>query len=82
MQAPQKGGKTRKPTKGAGQQFDVKVPKGPKKKVQLGFTKGNELFVGRLAMLGFAFAVIGEVTTGKGALPLKCCTCCCALQTL
>jgi len=34
----------------------------------LGFTKSNELFVGRLAMLGFASALIGEILTGKGAL--------------
>ncbi|GIL49566.1 hypothetical protein Vafri_5906 [Volvox africanus] len=36
--------------------------------VKLGFTKTNELFVGRLAMLGFASSLIGEVLTGKGAL--------------
>lgn len=34
----------------------------------LGFTKGNELFVGRVAMLGFSFSLLGEVLTGKGAL--------------
>jgi hypothetical protein len=28
---------------------------------RLGFTKSNELFVGRLAMLGFASSLIGEV---------------------
>ncbi|PON47012.1 Chlorophyll A-B binding protein [Parasponia andersonii] len=33
-----------------------------------GFTKANELFVGRLAQLGFAFSLIGEIVTGKGAL--------------
>lgn len=33
-----------------------------------GFTKSNELFVGRLAQLGFAFSIIGEIITGKGAL--------------
>lgn len=33
-----------------------------------GFTKSNELFVGRLAQLGIAFSLIGEVITGKGAL--------------
>ena len=33
-----------------------------------GFTKSNELFVGRLAQLGIAFALIGEIITGKGAL--------------
>ncbi|KXZ48765.1 hypothetical protein GPECTOR_25g349 [Gonium pectorale] len=36
--------------------------------VKLGFTKTNELFVGRLAMLGFASSLIGEILTGKGAL--------------
>ncbi|CAI5478553.1 unnamed protein product [Closterium sp. Yama58-4] len=33
-----------------------------------GFTKANELFVGRMAQLGFAASLIGEVVTGKGAL--------------
>ncbi|QCE15775.1 photosystem II 22 kDa protein, chloroplastic isoform X1 [Vigna unguiculata] len=33
-----------------------------------GFTKANELFVGRLAQLGFVFSLIGEIVTGKGAL--------------
>eukprot|EP01024_Parvocaulis_polyphysoides_P006033 TRINITY_DN1153_c0_g1_i10.p5 TRINITY_DN1153_c0_g1~~TRINITY_DN1153_c0_g1_i10.p5 ORF type:complete len:130 (+),score=22.16 TRINITY_DN1153_c0_g1_i10:479-868(+) len=33
-----------------------------------GFTKQNELFVGRVAQLGFAFALIGEAITGKGPL--------------
>jgi hypothetical protein len=33
----------------------------------LGFTKANELFVGRMAQLGFAAALIGEV--GNVALP-------------
>ncbi|CAA0818499.1 Photosystem II 22 kDa protein- chloroplastic [Striga hermonthica] len=33
-----------------------------------GFTKANELFVGRLAQLGIAFSIIGEIVTGKGAL--------------
>ncbi|KMT02651.1 hypothetical protein BVRB_9g203290 isoform A [Beta vulgaris subsp. vulgaris] len=33
-----------------------------------GFTKSNEIFVGRLAQLGFAFSLIGEIITGKGAL--------------
>lgn len=33
-----------------------------------GFTKSNELFVGRLAQLGIAFSIIGEIVTGKGAL--------------
>lgn len=34
----------------------------------LGFTKSNELFLGRLAMLGFASSLMGEALTGKGAL--------------
>lgn len=33
-----------------------------------GFTKSNELFVGRLAQLGIVFSIIGEIVTGKGAL--------------
>ncbi|KAK6132358.1 hypothetical protein DH2020_033918 [Rehmannia glutinosa] len=32
------------------------------------FTKANELFVGRLAQLGIAFSLIGEIITGKDAL--------------
>lgn len=33
-----------------------------------GFTKANELFVGRMAQLGIAFSIIGEIITGKGTL--------------
>ncbi|GJP32630.1 hypothetical protein CLOM_g17241 [Closterium sp. NIES-68] len=33
-----------------------------------GFSKANELFVGRMAQLGFAASLVGEVITGKGAL--------------
>lgn len=33
-----------------------------------GFTKANELFVGRMAQLGFAASLIGEGITGKGFL--------------
>ena len=33
-----------------------------------GFTKANELFVGRMAQLGFVASIIGEIVTGKGAL--------------
>ena len=33
-----------------------------------GFTKANELFVGRMAQLGFVASIIGEVVSGKGAL--------------
>eukprot|EP00270_Netrium_digitus_P016727 TRINITY_DN603_c0_g1_i1.p2 TRINITY_DN603_c0_g1~~TRINITY_DN603_c0_g1_i1.p2 ORF type:complete len:259 (+),score=58.45 TRINITY_DN603_c0_g1_i1:77-853(+) len=33
-----------------------------------GFTKANELFVGRLAQLGFVASLVGEIVTGKGAL--------------
>lgn len=36
-----------------------------KKTVEFGFTKKNELFVGRLAMLGFATALVGEILTGS-----------------
>ena len=35
---------------------------------EFGFTKANELFVGRVAQLGFAASLIGEVVTGKGPL--------------
>jgi photosystem II 22kDa protein len=33
-----------------------------------GFTKENELFVGRMAQLGFAAALLGEAVTGLGPL--------------
>lgn len=33
-----------------------------------GFTKRNEVFSGRWAMVGFLAGVLGEVWTGKGAL--------------
>ena len=33
-----------------------------------GFSKENELFVGRLAQLGFAASLLGEAITGKGPL--------------
>jgi photosystem II protein len=36
--------------------------------VELGFTKANELFVGRVAMIGFAASLLGEALTGMGAL--------------
>lgn len=50
------------------QQFDVRLGKDTTQTVTLGFTKSNELFVGRLAMLGFAASLVGEVVTGQGAL--------------
>ena len=55
------------------QQFKVNLTGVQSKKasgfdVTLGFTKANELFVGRLAMLGFSFACLGEIITGKGAI--------------
>ncbi|CAN1234321.1 Photosystem II 22 kDa protein 1, chloroplastic [Linum perenne] len=34
----------------------------------IGFTKQNELFVGRVAMIGFAASLLGEAVTGKGIL--------------
>jgi hypothetical protein len=36
--------------------------------IALGFTKQNELFVGRAAMVGVAAALVGEVLTGSGPL--------------
>ncbi|KAH7859584.1 hypothetical protein Vadar_002911 [Vaccinium darrowii] len=54
-----------------------KVPPSPKPKVEdgifgtsggIGFTKANELFVGRVAMIGFAASLLGEAVTGKGIL--------------
>jgi len=57
------------------QSFKLSVPGGLlqssnnlEKTVTLGFSKSNELFVGRVAMLGFASSVIGELLTGKGAM--------------
>jgi photosystem II protein len=58
---------------------NVKVPKttpqqeqqksAPKAGFELGFTRDNEVFVGRLAMTGFAASVVGEVLSGgQGAL--------------
>lgn len=35
---------------------------------KFGFTKENELFVGRAAQLGFAASIIGEALTSKGPL--------------
>lgn len=57
----------------AGQTFKVTVGVNPdgslkKKTVSLGFTKDNELFVGRMAMIGVAASLFGEVITGKGAI--------------
>jgi len=57
--------------------FDISVPrrlsdakdKGMLKiPVELGFTRSNERFVGRVAMLGFASALLGELLTGLGPL--------------
>mmetsp|Transcript_5092 Transcript_5092/g.14631 ORF Transcript_5092/g.14631 Transcript_5092/m.14631 type:complete len:254 (-) Transcript_5092:78-839(-) len=49
-------------------QFSVGLGGDKSKKFALGFTKTNELFVGRMAMLGVAASIIGELLTGKGAL--------------
>lgn len=38
------------------------------KKVGLGFTVDNEVFVGRIAMLGVASSIAGEVLTSKGPI--------------
>ncbi|KAK9826899.1 hypothetical protein WJX81_007002 [Elliptochloris bilobata] len=40
------------------QQFEIGLGK-DKKRVALGFTKSNELFVGHVAMLGVATSIIG-----------------------
>lgn len=50
------------------QQFSLGLSEKSGLKVAIGFTKSNELFVGRLAMLGIATSIIGEILTGKGAL--------------
>lgn len=49
-------------------QFTIGLSSKQGKTVAIGFTKSNELFVGRMAMLGIASSLIGEVLTGKGAL--------------
>eukprot|EP00879_Flechtneria_rotunda_P023443 GHRR01024796.1.p1 GENE.GHRR01024796.1~~GHRR01024796.1.p1 ORF type:complete len:272 (+),score=62.74 GHRR01024796.1:646-1461(+) len=41
----------------------------PKAGFEIGFTRNNEVFVGRLAMVGFAASVVGEALSG-GAGPL------------
>ena len=50
----------------AAQQFQLPLGKNTTVPLTLSFTKSNELFVGRMAMLGFAAACIGEVITGQG----------------
>lgn len=50
------------------QQFNIGLTEKQSVKVALGFTKSNELFVGRMAMLGIASSIIGELLTGKGAI--------------
>jgi photosystem II 22kDa protein len=49
-------------------QFKVGLGGDKTQLVAIGFTKSNELFVGRMAMVGIASSLIGEVLTGKGAL--------------
>ena len=49
-------------------QFTIGLSSKKGKTVAIGFTKSNELFVGRMAMIGIASSIIGEVLTGKGAL--------------
>lgn len=68
--APKKNGRLITPSgkQVKGQRFQVGLGKETKTTITLGFTKSNELFVGRLAMLGIATAIIGELITGKGAL--------------
>jgi hypothetical protein len=46
-----------------------------------GFTKENELFVGRVAQLGFAAALVGEAVTGVGPLAQLGAWCCNAAQS-
>jgi hypothetical protein len=47
---------------------------------ELGFTKDNEVFVGRMAMAGFAASVVGEVRTARHVgLLVTGCACFCRL---
>eukprot|EP00775_Hariotina_reticulata_P010780 gene10779-10936_t len=57
-----------KSAKGKSQLLDKSAKQTNKAGFELGFTKSNELFVGRLAMIGFASSLVGEVLSGKGAL--------------
>ncbi|QDZ18757.1 chloroplast photosystem II protein PsbS [Chloropicon primus] len=73
--APKKVAKVAEPQGPAAQSFQVRIPgqffqakNDIVWNVSLGFTKSNELFVGRMAMLGFAASLVGEILTGKGAL--------------
>jgi len=66
---------TTAPAVAPAQSFEIRIPgqffqarKDIVWNVSLGFTKSNELFVGRMAMLGFAASLVGEILTGKGAL--------------
>lgn len=46
------------------------LPRQPKQRDigYIGFTEDNEVFVGRVAMLGVAASIVGEVTTGLGPI--------------
>jgi hypothetical protein len=46
-------------------QFKVGLGGEKAKLVAIGFTKSNELFVGRMAMVGIASSLIGEVSSPK-----------------
>lgn len=61
----------RKRQKGAVQDPNINIvsdPKGFLGITEFGFTKNNEVFVGRVAQLGFLASCIGEKVTGKGPL--------------
>ncbi|CAL8471288.1 g10830 [Coccomyxa elongata] len=67
---PAKGAVAKAPAKKlvAGKDIKAQQFKVGEKTVSLGFTKSNELFVSRAAMIGIATSIIGELLTGKGAL--------------
>ena len=47
-----------------------------------GFTKANELFNGRVAMMGFALAVVGELSQHRGPIAqVGACPCACLLHS-
>lgn len=50
------------------------IPPTPPKsqKPEIGFTTDNEVFVGRVAMLGVAASIVGEVTTNQGPIAQFC----------
>ena len=65
----------------AGKDIKAQQFKVGEKTVSLGFTKSNELFVSRAAMIGIATSIIGEVCPLPfGQYAFRCCVSCVVLQ--